>query len=100
MFYKSCSKVYLGLSDIASLVVRDTNGVQELRFGGDGDYYAYECFGDIEIGEHYKKVIEADIWLTIYDDERLTYKRYRPQEYSKCDIYRAGDYGCILHWHN
>ena len=100
MYYKSFDKVYLGISDIASLVARTCSGVFNLCFGGDGDYRAYECFGDVEIGEHYKKVFEADTWLKIYDDERLTYYRYRPEEYSKCDIYRAGDYGCILHWHN
>ena len=38
MYYKSFDKVYLGISDIASLVIRDADGARELRFGSDGDF--------------------------------------------------------------
>ena len=101
MLYKSFEKVYLGISDIASLVIRDADGARELRFGSDGDYRAYECFGDVEIGEHYKKVDTARCWLKIYDDCGLVYNKHSCEcSYSICDIYRAGDFGCILHWHN
>ena len=97
--YKDFDKVDLGFSDIASLVVRDANGVIEIHFGEDGSYEAYECYGpDVQIGEHYKLVYEAKGWLKIYDDERLVYNGYS-SKYNNCSIYRAGTYGCILYWH-
>ena len=96
--YKDFKKVYLGYSDIASLVVRDAVGVAEIKFGADGAYEAYECFGEVEIGEHYKLVYQAKGWLKIYDDEECNYTRHYIS-CRDCDIYRAGDFGIILHWH-
>ena len=96
--YKDFPKVFLGFSDIASLVLRDVNGVTELKMGGDGDYYAYECYGDVDIGEHYHLAYQAKGWLMIYDDEQRTYNSTH-LNYKSCDIYRAGDYGIILHWY-
>ena len=98
--YRDFPKICIGDSDIASLVVRDTSGVRELRFGGDNCYYAYECFGEIEIGGHYHKVFDLTAWVKIYDDQGLVYDFYKKQGFEKCSIYRAGDYGCIIHWHN
>ena len=97
--YKDFKKVYLGFSDIASLIIRDAEGVTEIKFGTDGAYEAYECFGnDVQIGEHYELVHKAKGWLKIYDDDECTYTRYY-KNYRNCDIYRAGDYGIILHWY-
>lgn len=93
--YKTFDSVRIGSSDIASLVFRACNGgVAEIHFGGDGSYYAYECIGNVEIGEHYKKVFEGEGWLMIYDDQQLTYHRYG----NRFEVYRAGGFGCIIYW--
>ena len=99
--YKDFKQISLGSSDVSSVVVRDVSGVRELSFGGDGSYRAYECFGnDVEIGEHYSKILELKTWVKIYDDNCLVYDFYKKQCCSICTVYRAGDYGCIIHWHN
>jgi hypothetical protein len=96
--YKDFGKTYIGDSDIAALTIRTVEGVYDLCFGGDNSYYAYVCEGDVEIGEHYKKVFSGDTWIKIYDDQGLTFNRYAG--YGKTiDIYRAGEYGCIIHIH-
>ena len=97
-FYKDFKKVYIGTSDIASLTVRSVFDVHNLSFGEDGAYSAYECFGDVEIGEHYSKVFSGKTWLKIYDDSELVYSKHF-DEFPFFDIYRAGNYGCIIHWH-
>lgn len=97
--YKNFEKVYIGDSDMAELVVRAPGEVSLLKFGKDSSYKAYECFGDVIIGEHYKKVFSGKIWLMIYDDDELTYKKYKPEGYEFYDIYRAGEHGCVIHWH-
>ncbi|MBQ8840897.1 MAG: hypothetical protein IJ004_06225 [Clostridia bacterium] len=75
--------------------MRDAEGVRELRFGGDGCYRAYECFGnDVEIGAHYKEQFTLKSWVTIYDDEGKRYfKHSEDVGYKLCTVYRAGDYG-------
>lgn len=97
--YKEFARVWLGESDIAALTIRSVGEVYNLKFVEDGLYHAYECFGDVEIGEHYTKVFTGSRWLKVYDDNSLRYhKCFR--EYDIVDIYRAGNYGCIIHWHN
>ena len=97
--YKEFNKVWLGESDIAALTVRSCGNVYSLGFSEDGSYDAYECFGDVEIGNHYTKIFEGHKWLKIFDDNRLAYDKYFA-EYEYVDIYRAGNFGCIIHWHN
>lgn len=97
--YKEFNKIWLGESDITALTIRSVDSVYNLKFGADGSYHAYECFGDVEIGGHYIKVFEGRRWLKIYDNTNLTYDKYFTK-YSQVDIYRAGEYGCIIHWHN
>lgn len=97
--YKDCPKVDLGESDIASLTIRSGLNISLLRFGEDGSYSAYECIGDgIEIGAHYTKIFTGFKWLTIYDDNGVAYNRYAPEGFTAVDIYRAGEFGCIIHW--
>lgn len=98
--YKDFEKIYIGCSDIGSLVVRSPYAVREMFFAGDGEYEAYECFGECEIPEHYNLVFSGRAWLKIYDDNKKTYDRFVPNSCNKFDIYRAGDFGCIIHWHN
>lgn len=97
--YKDFKKQYIGSSDIAGLIFRAPCNVTQIYFGEDGLYDAYECFGECEIGEHYEKVFSGSTWLKIYDDSELTYSKYRPNGYQLFDVYRAGSFGCVIHWH-
>lgn len=94
--YKDFEKIRIGESDIANLVMvgcrEDQGAVTELlHFGEDGDYEAYYVTEPCEIGEHYKKVASFESWLKIYDDTERTF-----DEYGDFNIYRAGDFGCII----
>ena len=94
--YKEYEKKYIGMSDIANLILAgfSDNGLRltALHFGMDNDYYAYIVDSDAEIGEYYTKVAEFRSWLRIYDDSFLT------QEFNsdKINVYRAGEMGCII----
>lgn len=94
--YHNFTRQYLGSSDIASLVMigcKAAGAVAEmLHFGEDGNYYAYIVDQKIEIPSHYKLVTSFESWLKIYDDDELIYKCSA----SRIDIYRAGDFGCII----
>ena len=90
--------VFLGGSDVAALTLVGYKpdiglSAEVLKFGSDGEYYAYIVPGeDIEIGSHYKLITTFSSWLKVYDDDSLMYR---------CDgdlirIYRAGDFGCII----
>ncbi len=102
--YKEFKKVYIGESDIATLIVRTCEnyevtkenyskwGVYSLNFGKDSNYNAYVVDETAIIGEHYNLVIHGKAWIKIYDDEGLTFKA-RAKEIK---IYRAGQHGCII----
>ena len=97
--YKDFEKVYIGCSDIASLALRSVCKLEDIRFGGDGCYSAYEVFGnDVEIGAHYKKVFSGDAWLWVFDDTGRAYDSGY-HDGMTVDVYQAGGYGCIIHWH-
>ena len=99
--YKDFEKIYIGDSDIAALTLRTVGKVYDLRFGGDNAYYAYLCSGnDVEIGSHYRPVFEGEAWLKIYDDRELVVDLRKFEDHSKMTVYRSGDYGCIIHWHD
>ena len=36
-----------------------SSNVYNINFSEDGSYHAYECFGDVEIGNHYTKVLKG-----------------------------------------
>ena len=88
--YKEYEKKYIGMSDIANLILAGSsdNGLRltALHFGMDNDYYAYIVDSDAEIGEQFKG------WLRIYDDSFLTHEFNA----DKISIYRAGEMGCII----
>lgn len=97
--YKDCEKKYIGTSDVAMLLARTPKAVENIRFGSDGDYYAYIADEETEIPEHYRLVFEDgkspegyDTWLWMYDDEDRT-ARF---DGSCIKIFRAGDFGCII----
>ena len=96
--YKDFEKEFIGASDIASLILVGCGGeeglqMEELHFGGDGDYRAYIVTDpEAEIGSHYKKVATFNNWLRIYDDDEKTFH----QDAKEINIFRAGGYGCII----
>ena len=104
--YKEFDKEYIGTSDSASLILcgcpydckiedMEKESLKYLNFGEDGSYYAYIIKeNDVEIGNHYKKVVSFKNWLKIYDDFELA-KCFRIN--GRIDIYRAGEFGCIIH---
>lgn len=99
--YKEFEKIYIGGSDIACLVLVGCKVNEKgeslgaftelLHFGEDGSYTAYYVREPCEIGEHYKKVASFNGWLRIYSDFDRTFN-----EYGDFNIYRAGDFGCII----
>ena len=99
--YKDFEKMYIGESDIACLTMvgfAPEQGLtaQLLHFGGDNAYSAYIVDEpDVEIGAHYSLVGRFDSWLKIYDDRELVFERCS----DKIEVYRAGEYGCIIHLH-
>lgn len=95
--YKEFEQESIGYSDIATLILVgcDENGLKtgQLSFGGDGRYEAYIVTEpDAEIGSHYNKVTTFNHWLKIYDDDGLTYR----VDAKEINIYRAGEFGCII----
>ena len=53
------SKIPLGESDIASLLLRHPAGCDVLDFGTDGGYSAYLVDEECEIPGHYAKIMEC-----------------------------------------
>lgn len=90
--YKEYEKRNIGASDIASLILSSPEKVEYINFGEDGLYSAYIVDEKAEIGSHYKKVFECEYWLKIYDDFDLTLSLHG----SKINVYRAGNFGCII----
>lgn len=96
--YKDFKPINIGGSDIATLILVGCRGreglkTEQLHFGGDGNYRAYFVTEtEVEIGCHYKKVATFNYWLRIYDDDGLTFR----VSAKEINIYRAGDYGCII----
>jgi len=94
--YKDFEKVFIGDSDIASLILVgwSENGLKlfDLHFGEDGSYQAYIIDEDTEIPKHYSRVYECKSWLRIYDDIGLV----KEFDSNLIEIYRAGEMGCII----
>lgn len=108
---KDFERLYLGSSDISSLVMRGCTlklspewygegadrlpeyaKVAEVHFGSDGDYSAYFVDEEAEVGAHYTKVLTATKWLAIYDDGGRVVEIKAPV----IEVYRAGDFGIIV----
>lgn len=70
--YKDCPKIFMGLTDIASLLMRPCDGTPaEIPCGYDGDHFGYliETEG-VELPPYYVKVFSCHNWLKVYDDIR------------------------------
>lgn len=92
-YYKNYKKVFIGESDIASLVFRGACKLKEINFGEDGDYRAYIVDEDAIIGSHYEYIDTFKSWLRIYDDFGLKLRLNNSRKYK---VYRAGDFGIII----
>lgn len=94
--YHEYPRVYMGCSDIASLILVGCTptgvGVSGLRFGGDGTYHAYFVDEDAEIGTHYYEVARYTHWFRVYDDLGLQHTLAADE----IIVYRAGEYGCVV----
>lgn len=98
--YQHFIRKYIGTSDVASLIMmglKETGrSLEFLNFGEDGDYYAYlvdrEEDKPVEIGSHYKRVATFTNWLKIYDD----YESTLDIKGKVINVYRAGEFGCII----
>ena len=99
--YKDFEKRYIGSSDIASLILagcRTEEGLktEALSFGEDGSYSAYIVKQseneEIKIESHYTKVATFNHWLKVYDDDGKTFDCMGKE----INIYRAGQFGCII----
>lgn len=90
--YKEYGKQYVGMSDIASLLVRDPDGCFEISLGFDGSYEAYLVDEDAEIGEHYTLVHTSRLWAWVYDD----LQRRLEVNAGEIRFYRAGGGGLII----
>lgn len=93
MDYYNYPKVYIGGSDRAKLIWTSWNGVGFIDFVEDGEYDAYVVDESANIGLHYYLVASGTKWLTVYDDNGLTYK---VDHITAWRIYRAGDKGCVI----
>lgn len=95
--YNEFPRRSIGSSDIATLTLvgmtADHLTTEFLYFGEDGSYSAY-IIGerDVEIGSHYELVASFRRWMTIYDDNSCTATFHG----DSINVYRAGDYGCII----
>ena len=91
-YYKNYKKVFIGESDIASLIFRSADRLLSIDFGEDGDYRAYIVDEDAEIGSHYEYTDTFCEWLKIYDDLGLRAKFTADQ----IKVYQAGSFGIII----
>lgn len=91
-YYKNYEKVFVGESDIASLIFRSADKLESVNFGEDGDYRAYIVDEDAVIGNHYEYTSTFSTWLSIYDDFGLQAKFTAEQ----IKVYQAGSFGIII----
>ena len=94
--YKEYDRVYIGCSDIASLVLagnKRNEGLKlhDLNLGIDGSYRAYIVDDKAIIGEQYHLEAEFNTWLKIYDDNGLV-KDFKADTIR---VYRIGMH-CII----
>lgn len=91
--YKDFEKRFIGGSDSAFLTLTGADGTKtELKFGEDGEYYAYIVPEGTEIGGHYVKRAEFEGSVTITDDDGDEVRLIA----DRIEFFRAGEFGCII----
>lgn len=88
---------------MASLMLRSLDKEKEtaaiLNFGSDGDYRAYIVDMNTPIPYCYEKIYTGSGRLKIYDDYRYRVgiaTKYNDADEDEINIYRAGNFGCII----
>lgn len=89
--------INLGISDIGNIIISapiigNEDYVATLHFTEDGSYKAYLLEKDMQVPEHYRKVMDITSWIKIYDDDGIVFEA----RCSKIEIYRAGTFGVII----
>ena len=94
-YYKDYPLIYLGMSDMDSLVLVYFDNVDYevqskiLPMGSDGAYRARVVYNDVEIPAHYTKQFSINAsWVKIYDDDSLVWIGRKGAIY---EFYTAGD---------
>lgn len=109
--YKDFNKKNIGISDIAQLVFRGCKvnegaSVDLMNFCEDSVYFAYIVNEkNVSIGKHYTLWNSYRSWLKVYDDDGLSfdseiYLDENGNTFNQFDIYRAGNFGIIIHMYN
>ena len=93
--YKDYLLLYLGRSDMASLVLVYFDNVDYevqsriLPMGSDGAYRGRVVYNDVEIPSHYSKQFSINAsWVKIYDDDSLVWIGRKDAIY---EFYTAGE---------
>ena len=93
--YKDYLLLYLGRSDMASLVLVYFDNVDYelqskiLPMGSDGAYRGRVIYNDVEIPSHYTKQFSINAsWVKIFDDDSLCWIGRKDAIY---EFYTAGD---------
>ena len=93
--YKDYLLLYLGRSDMASLVLVYFDNVDYevqskiLPMGSDGSYRGRVVYNDVEIPTHYTKQFSINAsWVKIFDDDSLCWIGRKDAIY---EFYTAGD---------
>ena len=98
-------KMYIGYSNQNNLLYKSLLGYGSINFNDSNDYWAYECFGDVEIDGSWRLVAKGKGFLKIYDDDSLAYtsinEDYNKMEnYKQWKIYRRDDFDCLIQYLN
>ena len=79
-YYKDYLLIYLGRSDMASLVLVYFDNVDYevqsriMPMGSDGEYRGMVVYNDVEIPAHYTKQFSINAsWVKIFDDDSLVW---------------------------
>lgn len=114
--YKEYAKQHIGGSDVSALTVTafGENGLEAhvLKFGTDGEYFAYIVDADCQIPDHYELTLHVSPytitfhgqdgsithgvpsgWFKIYDDGKM---QFSSDFTNGMNVYRAGERGCII----
>ena len=94
-YYKDYPLIYLGMSDMASLVLVYFDNVDYetqsriLPMGSDGSYRGRVVYNDVEIAAHFTKQFSINgSWVKIFDDDSLCWIGRKDAIY---EFYTAGD---------
>ena len=83
--YKDFEKMSIGVTDIASVVLRDPEKILDMHLDSDGGINAYLCNEEVQVGDHYQHVDTFHHWLWVYDDSHRVIQVYG----DRIEVYKA-----------